>query len=242
MTHQQITSFDWYWLPNPPHFENFRNLFTDLASPMAVGLLNSAFVAVCQLIGQLSIASLAGYGLARIPFRWRNQVFYLLLGTLMIPSAVTFIPTYIITALFGWINTFQGLIVPGLFNAFVMFVFRQYYLDFPRELEEAGRVDGLGYWGIYRHIVLPNSINVFVSLGAIVFINSWNAFLWPLLVGQEPARWTVQVVLSGFITAQRINFPALFMGAAVSILPLLILFLFIQRYIAEGVKLTGIKG
>lgn len=241
-THRQITSFEWVWIPWPLQFENVPALFNDPAAPMLTGLRNSLVIAVVQTTGQMLIASMAGFGLARIPYRWSNLVFFLMLGTLMIPGAVTFVPLFVIVASLGWVNTFQGLIIPGLFNTFAAFIFRQYYLDFPKDIEDAGWVDGLGYWGIYWHLLLPNSIGIIVALGAITFIASWNAFLWPLVIGQSPSWWTVQIVLSTFLTAQTINLPALFMGAAISILPLMILFLIMQRYIVEGVRISGVKG
>lgn len=242
MTQPQITSFDWVWLPIPPQFDNLTDLLNDPNGSIVTGLRNSAIISVVQTLGQIFIASLAGYGLARIPFRYSNQVFYAMLLTLMIPGAVTFVPTYVIVASLGWVNTFQGLIVPGLFNTFAAFLFRQFYLDFPQDIEDAGWVDGLGYWGIYRYLLLPNSFGILVALGAISFIASWNAFLWPLLIGSSPNWWTVQVVLSTFLTAQTINLPALFMSAAIAVIPLIVLFLIMQRYIVEGVALSGVKG
>jgi multiple sugar transport system permease protein len=242
LTQPQILSFDWIWLPVPPHFENAQAIFDDPLAPMGTGLRNSAIIAVVQTVGQIFIASLAGYGLARIPYRWSKPVFYAMLLTLMIPGAVTFVPLFVIVSAIGWVNTFQGLIVPGLFNTFAAFLFRQFYLDFPNDLEDAGRVDGLGYWGIYWHILLPNSLGIMMALGIITFIGSWNSFLWPLIIGQTSNWWTVQVVLSTFLTAQTINLPALFMGAAIAVLPLVIIFIAAQRYIVEGVTATGIKG
>ena len=141
------------------------------------------------------------------------------------PRRVTFVPLFVLVSGIGWVNTLQGLIVPGLFNTFAAFLFRQFYLDFPHELEDAGRVDGLGYWGIYRHILLPNSLGIMMALGIIAFIGSWNSFLWPLIIGQTSDWWTVQVVLSTFLTAQTINLPALFMGAAIAVLPLMVIFI-----------------
>ena len=238
----QITGFDWVWLPIPPHLENIQAIFEDTTAPMGTGLRNSALIAVAQTAGRMFLASLAGYGLARIPYRWSNQVFYLMLVALMVPSGVMFVQKYVIVAFLGWVNTVQGLIVPDLFNIFAVLLFRQFFLDFPKELEEAGRVDGLGYWGLYRYLVVPNSLAIFMSLGVIAFIENWNAFLWPLLIGQSPQWWTVQVVLSTFLTAQTINLPALFMGALIAVLPLILVFLVMQRYIVEGVRATGIKG
>jgi multiple sugar transport system permease protein len=242
LTQPQILSPKWVWLPIPPHFENVQAIFNDPLAPMGIGLRNSVLIALTQTVGQIFIASLAGYGLARIPYRWSNVVFYSMLATLMIPGAVTFVPLYVLISGIGWVNTLQGLIVPGLFNTFAAFLFRQFYLGFPRDLEEAGRVDGLNYWGIYRYILLPNSLGIMMALGMIAFIASWNSFLWPLIIGQTSNWWTVQVVLSTFLTAQTINLPALFMGAAIAVLPLVIVFIAAQRYIVEGVTASGIKG
>jgi multiple sugar transport system permease protein len=242
MTQPQITAPDWQWLPSELHFENLDKLFSDPLAPMATGLWNSTLIAITQVIGQMLFASMAGYGLARIPYRWRNLVFYAMLITLMIPGAVTFIPKYVVVSYLGLVNTVQGIIVPDLFNVFAAFLFRQFYLNFPKELEEAGRVDGLTYWGIYWRLLLPNSTVILASLGALTFINSWNSFLWPLVIGHDSSTWTVQIVLSTFLTAQTINLPALFMGAAVGILPLVVVFVVLQRYIVQGVARSGITG
>lgn len=242
MTQPEITAPDWTWLPSSLHFENLDKLFNDPLASMAVGLRNSALIAITQVFGQMLLASMAGYGLARIPYKYRNAVFYLFLITLMIPGAVTFVPKYVIVSYLGMVNTLQGIIVPDLFNVFAVFLFRQFYLNFPRELEEAGRVDGLNYWGIYWRLLIPNSRTILLSLGVLTFISSWNSFLWPLVIGHDSSTWTVQIVLSTFLTAQTINLPALFMGAAVGILPLLIVFVVLQRYIVQGVARSGITG
>jgi multiple sugar transport system permease protein len=137
---------------------------------------------------------------------------------------VTFIPSYVVVAHLGGVNTLWGIVVPGLFNAFATFLFRQFYLDFPVEIEEAGRIDGLGYFGIYRALILPNSLGIMMALGILSFIYSWNAFLWPLVISHTPSSWTVQIVLSTFLTAQTINLPELFMGAAIGAAPLVYLY------------------
>ena len=136
----------------------------------------------------------------------------------------------------------QGIIVPVLFSGFTTFLFRQYFLNFPRSLEEAARVDGLGYFGAYWRVVVPNSGAFFAAIAVITFIASWNAFLWPLVIGQDSSKWTVQVALSTFLTAQTINLHELFLAAGVSILPLVLVFVFLQRYLVQGVAETGIKG
>ena len=210
--------------------------------PLLGALRNSAIVSVLQTAGAVLTASMAGYGLARIPYRFANAVFVGILATLMIPAAVTFVPSFVIVSEIGWIDTYQGLIVPVMFQAFAAFLFRQYFLGFPLELEEAARIDGLSTWGTYWRIVVPNSKGIFAAVASITFIASWNAFLWPLVVGKDRDKWTVQVALSSFLNSQSPQMTQLFVASAISILPLLVGFLLLQRYIVEGVERTGISG
>ncbi|MEM8861657.1 MAG: carbohydrate ABC transporter permease [Chloroflexota bacterium] len=242
MTKGEVAAFDWILWPEQAQWENITNLFNDPLAPMGTGLKNSSIIAFFQVIGQLFVTSFAAYGLARIKYRWADQVFYIILIALMVPPAAIFVQMFLVVDRLGWVSTYAGLIVPGIFNVFSVFIFRQFFLDFPRELEEAGRVDGLGYFGVFFRIVLPNSVGVFIALGTIALIKSWNSFLWPLVVGQSKDTWTVQVVLSTFLTAQTINLPALFMGAAIGILPMILVFFFVQRYLVQGVSTTGLKG
>lgn len=216
----------------------------ELRTPLnlIIGFSEMMAVDANQLIFQMLFASMAGYGLARIRHPASNFIFLFIISTMTIPFAVTFVPLYVVVASLGWVSTLQGIIVPGLFSAFATFMFRQFYLSFPIEVEEAGRVDGLGYLGLYRHVAIPNSVGVLIALGSLAFINSWNAFLWPLVIGQQPSSWTIQIVLSTFLTAQTINLHELFMGAAVAIIPVLVLFGILQRYLVEGVSGSGIKG
>ncbi|MFE1949413.1 MULTISPECIES: carbohydrate ABC transporter permease [Streptomyces] len=239
-TEQEITSPDWTFFPTDLQWGNVTELFEDSSVPFARSLLNSALIAVATTLGTLVLASLAGYGLARIPYRHANKVFYAILGTLMVPAAVTFVPSFVLVSSLGWVSTLRGLIVPTLFSAFACFVFRQYFLGFPGELEDAARVDGLGYWRTYWRVVVPNSRPVFAAVGTIVFIGAWNSFLWPLVIGQDQNSWTVQVALSSFTTAQVVRLHELFVAAAVSILPLLLVFLLFQRWIVAGVERSGI--
>ncbi|MEU6480831.1 carbohydrate ABC transporter permease [Streptomyces sp. NPDC047017] len=239
-TEQDITSPEWTFFPATLRWGNVRELFADSSVPFARSLLNSALIAVATTLGTLVLASLAGYGMARIPYRHANKVFYAVLGTLMVPAAVTFVPSFVLVSSLGWISTLRGLIVPTLFSAFACFVFRQYFLGFPRELEDAAQVDGLGYWRTYWLVVVPNARPVFAAVGTIVFIGAWNAFLWPLVIGQDQSAWTVQVALSSFTTAQVVRLHELFTAAAVSILPLLVVFLCFQRWIVAGVERSGI--
>jgi multiple sugar transport system permease protein len=238
----EITAPGWTLFPSTIHWENFGELFTDPSVNLLQALGNSAIVAISQTVGMLLLCSMAGYGLARIPYRYATPIFYAVLVTLMIPPAVTFIPSFIIVSQLRWVDTYQGIIVPVLFSGFTTFLFRQYFLNFPSSLEEAARLDGLGYFGAFWRIVVPNSGAFFSAIAVITFINNWNQFLWPLIIGQDSSKWTVQVALSTFLTAQTINLHELFLAAAVSIAPLVLVFVLLQRYLVQGVAETGIKG
>ncbi|MCK8434932.1 carbohydrate ABC transporter permease [Streptomyces sp. D2-8] len=241
-TEAEITGENWQFFPTDIQWGNISELFTDETVPYAQSLWNSAIVATLHTVGVLLVCSLAGYGLARIPYKHANKVFYAVLGTLMVPTAVTFVPSFVLVSSLGWVDTYRGLIIPGLFSGFTCFLFRQYFLGFPKELEEAARVDGLGYWGAYWRIVVPNSLNFFAAMATITFINGWNSFLWPLVIGQDPGSWTVQVALSNYMTNQTVVFHLIFMATAFSILPLVFVFLFLQRWLVQGIAQTGIKG
>ncbi|WP_226345876.1 carbohydrate ABC transporter permease [Agilicoccus flavus] len=241
MTEAELTSPTWHLLPSW-RWENFTLLFSDPAVPMARSLLNSLAIAITQTLGVLVVSGLAGYGLARIPYRWSNLVFYAVTASLLIPAAVTFVPSFVLVSSLGWVSTLRGLIIPGLFQALATFLFRQFYLGFPKEIEEAAFIDGLGYWGTFWRVVVPNSGGFAAAIATITFIGSWNAFLWPLVIAQDSEAWTVQIALSTFLTAQSVDLAELFVAAVVAILPLLLMFLFLQRWIVEGVERTGIAG
>jgi multiple sugar transport system permease protein len=241
-TEDDITAKTWTFFPHALQWGNFKQVFDDPEVPLATSLLNSVVVSVLQTAGQLLFCSLAGYGLARIPYRHANKVFYAVVATLMIPAAVTFLPTFVVVSSLGWIDDLRGLIIPGLFSGFTAFLFRQYFLDFPKELEEAGRIDGLGYFGTFMRIVVPNSSGFFAAIGVIDFIGAWNSFLWPMIIAQDSSSYTVQVAISAFNLSQHPAIHELFLAGAISIVPLLLVFVFLQRFLVRGIAETGIKG
>ena len=241
-TDLEISAPDWKLFPSSLQFGNVPEVLDNRSIPFLRSLRNSVIVSVLQTAGAVFVASMAGYGLARIPYRYSKAVFVSILATLMIPAAVTFVPSFVIVSKIGWLNSYQGLIVPVMFQAFAAFLFRQYFLGFPLELEEAARIDGLSTWGTYWRIVVPNSKGIFAAVASITFIASWNAFLWPLLVGRDQEMWTVQVALSTFLNSQSPQITQLFVASAIAILPLLVGFVLLQRYIVEGVERTGISG
>ena len=239
-TSQELAASRWVWVPADPSLDNLRRLFANDNVQLARSLLNSFVVAVVQTVATLVISAMAAYGLARIPSRWSRPVLVLTVLTLMVPAAVTFVPSFVMVSSLGWISSYRGLIIPVLFSAFATFLFRQHFAAFPKELEEAAALDGAGLWRTFWRVVMPNAYGIAAAIGTITFIGSWNAFLWPLLIGQDRMYRTVQVSLSQFLTSQRVDIPQLFIGAAVAIVPVLLIFIFLQRYLVQGVESSGI--
>jgi len=239
-TSQELAAARWVWVPADPTLDNLRRLFANDNVQLARSLLNSFVVATVQTVATLVISAMAAYGLARIPSRWSRPVLVLTVLTLMVPAAVTFVPSFVMVSSLGWISSYRGLIIPVLFSAFATFLFRQHFAAFPKELEEAAALDGAGLWRTFWRVVMPNAYGIAAAVGTITFIGSWNAFLWPLLIGQDRMYRTVQVSLSQFLTSQRVDVPQLFIGAAVAIVPVLLIFIFLQRYLVQGVESSGI--
>ena len=239
-TQANITAPRWNWLPDQLDLTNFHSMLANDTIGIGRGLLNSAAMALLQTAGTLFVSLLAGYALARYTHKVARALLALTVFTLMVPAATTFLPMFIMTASLGWIDTFRGLVIPGMFSAFATYLFRQFFLDFPVEFEDAALIDGCNPWTSFWRIVVPNSTGIIAAVGAITLIGSWNAFLWPSLVGRDERR-TAQVALSQFMTSQGVKMPELFMGSLVAILPMLVAFLFLQRYLVQGFTTSGLR-
>ena len=239
-TQQEIASAQWVWWPRDVSPDGLRRLFANSNLGLSRALVTSAVVAVVQTLATVIISAMAGYGMARIDNRLNRIVIGLTVLTLMVPAAVTFIPSFVMVSSLGWISSLRGLIIPVIFSAFATFLFRQAFLGFPQELEDAAAVDGAGPWRTFWRVVMPNSLGTCAAVGTITFIGAWNAFLWPLLIGQDRDFRTVQVALSQFLTSQRVDYSQLFLGAAVAIAPVLVVFVVLQRWLVQGVERSGI--
>lgn len=240
-TNEDIYSRTFVWWPSDPQWNRVTEVLSD--PNFLDAIRNSAIMAVVQTSLTILIAALAAYALARIPSRAAKPMFYLVITILLVPATTAFVPNFIIVASLGWIGTLRGLIIPGLFSAFNVFLLRQFYMGFPKEIEEAAHIDGAGYFTTFFRIVFPNTLPFASALTVLGLIGSWNAFLWPLVVaGSGQAGMTVQIYLSSFLTAQTFDYGTLFMAATLSLVPVLIIFFFLQRYLAAGVAATGLKG
>lgn len=242
MTSQEILARPLTWFPSEPSFDAYRGLRD--AIPLGRMYLNSIIVTTLTTIGILLTSSLAGYGFAKFNFPGRNVLFLIVLATMMIPFFVVMIPVFWMISKFDWINSYPGLIVPNIATAFGIFLMRQYMLSLPDEVLDAARVDGASELEIYWRIVLPLSTPVIGALTILAFVYQWNSFLWPLVVARSDTMWTVPVGLNSLrvyaSSAQVINMQMA--GATLAIVPVIIVFLALQRYFVRGIALTGMKG
>lgn len=233
-----FVSSDWQWLPDNLDFSVLRDLSSDTDLNLPGAMIHSAIQAVGQTALTVFVSFMAGYGLARYRNKAATVMLRLTVLILMAPTAVTFVPSFIMTTRFGWIDSYRGLIIPMMFSAFATYMFRQSLLEFPRELEEASNLDGANPWTTMWRIVVPNSKGIIAAVSTITFIGAWNSFLWPLLVARENTT-TMQLTLSRFMTSQGVEYSELFAGALAAIVPVVFVFLVLQRYLVQGLETSG---
>lgn len=227
-------------IPMPPTLSTYYDALT--IGRMGVYLGNSILYAAAVLIVQLLIDSLAAYSFARVDFPGRETLFLAVLATLMLPGSVTLIPTFLIAHGLGLTNTFTGVVLPGFAGAFGIFLLRQFFLNIPRELEDAARIDGSGFFGTYWRIMLPLAKPAMVTLGVFIFLNEWSSFVWPLIILSDWKKYPVTVGIALFRDVNQINWPAVFAGSTIVSFPIVILFVLAQEYIIGGISLSGLKG
>ncbi len=228
------------WLPATPQFNNYAELVESI--PIARLYFNSLFTSGIIVFGVLLSSSLAGFAFAKYRFPGRELLFYLILATMMIPFFVTLIPVFFIVRQLGWIDTYQGLVIPGLTSAYGIFLMRQFMITVPDEIIDAARIDGASELSIYWRIVLPLIKPALATLGTFVFIGAWNNFLWPLLVLNSRELMTLPLGINSLRSLYADNTNLLMAGTAVSVLPMLFVFIYLQRYFIQGIALTGLKG
>ena len=229
------------WLPEQPTLDNFDRLLSRLDFPRF--FLNSAIVAAAITAGNLVFAPMLGWALAKLEFRGKRVILLLVLATLMLPASATLIPLFILMSSLNLVNTYPGLILPFLAGPLGVFLTRQFFLGIPTELIEAARIDGAGEFKIFWRIAMPLATPVLATLGILTFLGAWNGFLYPLVMAQEPEMYTLPVALATFATGQfQADHGMLMAGSVILVLPVLIVFVLMQRWITEGVATTGLKG
>lgn len=226
------------WLPSPVVWENFHQAWTAL--PFGRAYLNSLFISVTVVVITLITSAMAGYAFARVNFRGREPLFLVFLATMMVPYQLTIIPIYLIMRELGWLDSHLSIIVPNaLFNAFAVFLLRQFIRGIPREMEEAATLDGANRWQVFIRIILPLLRAPLAALAIFIFMGQWNNFLQPLIFLNTQEKFTVPLLINQFRGAYVTNFPVMIAAAALAIVPVLVVFLIGQRYIIKGMTLTG---
>jgi multiple sugar transport system permease protein len=226
-------------LPSSPRWRNYTDALTAL--PFDRFFFVSAVTSTSVVLASLLTSATAAYAFARLDFPGRDRVFMLYLATLMVPAIVLLIPRFLLVNALGWVDTFRGLIVTEAVQVWGIFLLRQYFLTVPRDLEDAARIDGAGEWLVFTRIALPLAQPALATVALFVFVDQWKGFLWPLIVTRSMEMRTVEVGISRFAGIYYSNWPYQMAAAVVAILPILILFVFAQRYFIRGIQLTGMK-
>lgn len=230
------------FFPNQFTLENYQKVLSDPDLPILLFYKNSLIIALANVVQVLFTSSLFGYIFAKFEFKFKNVIFWFILATMMIPQQMTMIPGYLILAKLGWINKLIALIIPAAIDAFGIFLFKQFATSIPNELLDAARVDGAGEFRTYFQIVLPQLGPALATFGMLTFMFNWNAYLWPLIVLTEQKVRTLPIILTWFQNRMVSNDHITMAASVLIILPVLIIFLFAQRWIVEGITLTGSKG
>lgn len=226
-------------VPEAPTLKNFVYVFTEVN--FLRYLFNTLVVSASVTLIALLFHSMSGYALARLRFPGREVIFLTMFSTFLVSLPVIIVPLFILVRTLGMLNSYAGLIIPSIFNAFGIFLLRQYYLSIPRELEEAAVIDGAGYWRIYWSLILPLSRPLLSSLAILFFLTNWNAFLWPLTITSDQNLWMVQVGIAAFKGQYSASWNYIMAASTIVAAPTLILFLIFQRQIMDSIKTSGLK-
>lgn len=238
---RQISRFPPEWIPDPVIWGNYPDVF--IYAPMHWYLLNTMTIVIPTIIGAVFTSSLAAYAFARLRAPGKNALFLLVLATLMLPSVVTLVPTYVLFAKLGWVGTFRPLILPPLAgSAFNIFLLRQFFMTLPRELEDAALIDGCNRFRIYWTIVLPLSKPVLATVTIFAFMGAWNDYLGPLIYLGNQAQYTLSLGLQAFVQYHKAEWGMLMAASTMMVVPVILIFFFAQQNFVQGITLTGIKG
>ncbi len=228
------------WIPEVPRWSNFAEVFR--TTPFARYAVNTLIITFLSVVGKILSCSLVAYSFARLRWRGRNVLFLIMLATLMLPNQVTLIPQFVMFRQLGWIDTIAPLVIPHwLGGPFLTFLLRQYFMTIPRELDDAARIDGASYFGIYWRIILPMSKPAIAAVAIFMFNASWNDFLGPLIYLHSPEKYTLAMGLRAFQDQYVTQWNLLMAASLMTMIPVVIIFFFAQKYFIQGIVFTGIK-
>jgi multiple sugar transport system permease protein len=229
------------WFPAHPTLQAYQRVLNDPSTPVGRWFLNSAIAATGNAVLAVSAATLAGYALARIPFKGRKILFTVIVATLFLPPVVLLVPNYLTLNYLGWLDTLLAVIVPGAAGAFGVFFMRQFFVGLPKELEESASLDGANRWETFYKVLLPLARPAIATLVLLTFLTNWNDFLWPIYTLFSPDKQTLPAGLSTLQSANSVRYDLLMAGAMISAVPVLIIYAFTQRFIVEGIASAGMK-
>jgi multiple sugar transport system permease protein len=233
--------FKTFW-PETWTLESYAALLEMQPYPFYHYMANSIFVAVSVTLSSLIVNTMAAYAFAKLRFPARNVLFAIFLMTTIIPFEVLVIPLFLQVREFGWVNSYNALIIPWIANATGIFLLRQFFSEIPNDLIESARIDGAGHLGAFRHIVIPNTVPILITFGLIRFQASWDAFIWPLVAAPNPEVRVIQVAIATFTTEVQTQWGPTFAASTVATLPIIVAFLLLQRYYVRSVVMSGVKG
>lgn len=237
---EEIFAIPFVWWPKEFYWTNYANAVNFI--PFFKYTLNTLFVALLCVLGELIAAPLTAYGLARIPFKGRNFLFMIIMATIMLPTQATMIPLYVLFNKMNLINTYWPLILPAFFGAaYYIFLLRQFFMGIPQEISESAKIDGASEFRIFSQIMLPLSRPALFTVGLLVFLSSWKDYQLPLIYLNDPEKWTLSVGLKAFIGEYNIEWGMLMAAAALFTFPMIILYFFVQKVFIEGITMTGSK-
>lgn len=232
--------YDLRLIPAAPTLQNYLAVLSD--GRFMAWFKNSLLIACIVTLSNLFFDSLVGYTLAKFRFRGRSLIFIAILSTLMIPTEMLVIPWYVMSAHFGWLDTYWGIMFPGMMTAFGTFLMKQFFEGIPDDFLEAARIDGMNEFTIWWKIAMPLVTPALSALAIFTFLGNWTAFFWPLIVTTSPELYTLPIGLTSFAVEQSVQWEMIMTGAALATIPTLVIFLALQRFIVRGVMLAGLKG
>ncbi len=230
------------WIPTVFQWENYRDVFTMKGVQFGRWYWNSILVAAWVTFLQVFTSSLAAFSFSRLKWKGRDLVFLLYLATMMLPSLVMMIPNYQNMISFGLVNTLQGLILPSAFSAFGTFLIRQFMMNIPSSLDEAAEIDGASKWQLYWTVILPLARPAIVTLTIFTFIGNYNSMFWPLVMIKSPELYTLPIGMLAFDSSQGQQTNLLMAAVTMSVIPMILIFLFMQKQLVKGIMLGGVKG
>ncbi len=230
------------WIPNDPTLQAYRTILGSEGTPVLRWFINSIVAAAAHAALVVATSALAAYPLARMNFRGKGIVFGMIVATLFVPPVILIIPNYLIVGQLQWLDTLMAVIIPTAASAFGVFFLRQFFISLPRELEEAALIDGANRFQTFFKVILPLSRPALVTLAMLAFLTNWNDFLWPVYVLFSPEIQTLPAGLANLQSANSVRYDLLMAGAVIASVPVLLLYVFAQRFIIEGVSRSGLKG